>query len=309
MPRSLQEALAHTPLFFEPVPPTARASATRIEERITEVAALVRELPRVDAVDVPELVDENHEGRPFYRSADPRLFGRAIAERTGREVLINKVVAYLRSVGDVEEWARATVGDGLRHLVLVGGTSRYIPYPGPPVAEANRVCRPIVGAAGGLLGNITIPFRTGEAHRMLAKTRAGAAFFTTQLVFDPVPVVGMLREYDALCRRASIPPAAVLLSFAPLTDEPDVEFLRWLGAELPEEFERAIESGTEAEGLARSEARAFEVWAAASAAVTAENLAVPLGVNVEQISARHFGGARQLLRAFAARLPPADRAA
>ncbi|HTT14762.1 MAG TPA: hypothetical protein VMG81_03165 [Thermoplasmata archaeon] len=302
MPRPLLEALADRPLFFEPVPPNARANPARVASQIDEVARLAREVPRVDAIDVPELVDENHEGRPFYRTADPRTYASEIADRAAVEVVVNKVVAYLASGAAVEAWARESVARGLRHLVLVGGTSRYIPYPGPPVAEADRIVGPIVAAANGRLGNITIPFRTGEAHRMLAKTRAGAAFFTTQLVFDGGPVTGMLREYDHLCRRASIRPAPVLLSFAPLADEQDTEFVRWLGAELPEPFERAIVDGTEAEGLAESERRAFEVWDATRRAVESEEIGVPLGVNVEQISVRHFAPARQMLRAFASRL-------
>ncbi len=303
MVRPLAEALRKSPLFFEPVPPPARTSAARAEERIVEVTRLVKEVSRLDAVDVPELVDENHEGRPFYRTADPRSYGRAVAERTGCEVVVNKVVAHLESGAALKRWAEETVREGLRHLVLVGGTSRYIPYPGPPVTEADRIVRPIVEGAGGLLGNIAIPFRAGEAHRMLAKTRAGARFFTTQLVFDSDPVVTMLREYDALCRRASIPPAAVLLSFGPLADEQDAEFVRWLGAEIPEVAERAILEGTDPNAVERSFDRAFQVWGATVEAARRDELAVPLGVNVEQISTRHFEPARTLLLAFAERLP------
>jgi 5,10-methylenetetrahydrofolate reductase len=304
--RSLAEALRTVPLFFEPVPPSARAGESRLRERAAEVARLADEVPRLDALDVPELVDENHEGRPYYRSTDPRAFAAAIVAHGPRELVVNKVVAHLENAAAIERWARETVAAGFHHLVLVGGTSRYIPYPGPPVAEANRLVRSIVAPSGGLLGNITIPSRAGEAHRMLAKTQAGAAFFTTQLAFDPGSVVAMVREYDLLCRRASIPPAAVLLSFAPLGDEADIEFARWLGAELPEPFERAVMEGSEAEGLARSRAGAFEVWRAAESVRRTEGLEVPLGVNVEQISARHFAPARQLLRDFAEALPPSE---
>lgn len=307
MTRPLSESLAASPLFFEPVPPPARASVARTEERIAEVARLVAEVPRLDAVDVPDLVDENHEGRPFYRSADPRVYARAIAERAGCEVVVNKVVAHLDRSSALEAWTRETVAGGLRYVVLVGGSSRYIPYPGPPVAEANRICRPIVAAAGGLVGNIAIPLRVGEAHRMLAKTQAGASFFTTQLLFDSDAAVTMLREYDGLCRRAAIHPAAVLLSFAPLADEQDAEFVRWLGAELPEAAERAIMEGTDPNAVGRSFDRAFEVWESTLGVVHREELEVPLGVNVEQISMRHFEHARTLLRAFAERLPPANQ--
>ena len=295
---SLSEALRSWPLFFEPVPPPVRTTRERAEERREAIARLIDAVPRVDAIDVPELIDENHEGRPRYRTDDPREFASAIAARTGREAIVNKVVAHLANAGAVEAWARDTVAQGVRNVVLVGGTSRYIPYPGPPVAEADRICRPFVEGAGGLLGNIAIPQRTGEAHRMLGKTRAGAAFFTTQIVFDAEAVVRMIREYDRLCRQASLVASPVVLSFAPLSDEQDVAFVRWLGADLPDSAERAILDGTNGEALARSVARSLAVWDEIVRSSVADSVEVPLGVNVEQVSSR-LDAAGTLLRAFA----------
>jgi 5,10-methylenetetrahydrofolate reductase len=260
-------------------------------------------VPRLDAIDVPELVDENHEGKPYYRSGDPRGFARALEERTGRAAIVNKVVAYLASANDLERWADGAAAQGLRYAVLVGGASRYIPYPGPSVIDANRACRPIFQKAGGGIGNIAIPQRTGEPHRMLSKTRVGASFFTTQILFDADLVAQMIREYDLLCRQATIPPATVLLSFAPLADEQDAEFIRWLGADIPEAAERAILEGDDAEAVRRSEERALEVWATVSRSAREHQLDVPLGVNVEQVSARHLEPAGHLLREFADRLP------
>jgi 5,10-methylenetetrahydrofolate reductase len=300
--RPLATALAGSPLFFEPVPPSARAKPARATAELDAVAELVRAIPRIDALDIPELVDENHEGRPLYRTSDPRVFGRALADRTGREVVVNKVVAHLENPDAISRWATETVGMGIRHVVLVGGTSRYIPYPGPAVVEANRLCRPVLERAGGLVGNITIPQREGEPHRMLSKARAGAAFFTTQIVFDAESTFQMLRQYDLLCRQASLAPVPVLLSFAPLVDELDAEFIRWLGVDIPEDVERAVLEGDGAGAVGRAVERAVSVWESVRRRSRDEELAVPLGVNVEQISARHLGDARTFLAAFAGQL-------
>jgi len=306
MVRPLTEALRAAPLFFEPVPSPARTPAHRVEERTAAVVRLIEGVPRVDALVIPELVDENHEGQPHYRSGDLPAYARALAERTGREVILNKVVAYLADTAALERWARETVEKGIRHAVLVGGSSRYIPYPGPPVAEADRLCRPIFASAGGSVGNIAIPQRTGEAHRMLAKTRAGASFFTTQLLFDPEAARKVLIQYDLLCRQASIPPAAVLLSVAPIADEQDAEFVRWLGADLPDSAERAILEGEESDATRRSVEIAVSVWEGVARTVHEEHLAVHVGVNVEQVSARHLEVAGTLLRELASRIdtPP-----
>lgn len=308
MARSLLEALRASPLFFEPVPSPSRTPAHRVEERTRGVARWIEEVPRVDALDIPELVDENHEGKPHYRSGDLLGYARALGERTGREVVLNKVVAHVPDAAALERWAHETVDRGIRHVVLVGGSSRYIPYPGPPVAEADRLCRPIFAAAGGSVGNIAIPQRTGEAHRMLAKTRAGASFFTTQLLFDSEAARKVLHQYDLLCRQASIPPAAVLLSVAPIADDEDAEFVRWLGADLPDSAERTILEGEESEAARRSVEIAISVWEEVARTARAEGLTVPIGVNVEQVSARHLEVAGTLLQELARRVDRAPSA-
>ena len=298
MARPLALALHAHPLVLSIVPPPARAAPSRLSASLDATLGLVERRSRVDAISVPELIDENHDGRPFYRTADPRAYAAALALGARREVVVTKVVAHLPDEAAVSSWAEETVRLGLRHVVLVGGSSRYIPYPGPPVAAANGVVRPVLAGAGGLLGNIAIPQRTGEAHRMLAKTRAGASFFTTQLLFDPSGILDLLRRYDRLCRDAGVPPAAVLVSVAPVGDEADASFVRWLGADLPEEVERAILEPEGHDISARSVQNARELWSAVRAAVVEQGLSVPVGVNVEQLSARHLGAAEQLVEAL-----------
>ena len=304
MPRPFATTLRACPLFFAPVPPSARASPERLAASLAAVVDLVATAPRIDAFNVPELVDENHDGRPYYRTADPRGYAAALAAATHREAIVTKIVAHLPDVEAVRAWAEETVRLGLHHAVLVGGSSRYIPYPGPPVAEANAVVRPVLDDAGGTVGNIAIPQRTGEAHRMLAKTRAGAAFFTTQLAFDAAAVVALLRRYDRLCREATVVPATVLVSLAPVGDDADAEFVRWLGADLPEAVERGILDPEGSDISQRSVENAQDVWAAVREAVERDGIAVPVGVNVEQLSARHLGYARRLVDALTPALEP-----
>jgi 5,10-methylenetetrahydrofolate reductase len=299
MPRTFGIAIESRPLFFETSPPSQRAPAKRTADHLGEVAELVGSLPRVDAIAIPELIDENHEGRPYYRSGDTRPYARSLQERTGREVVVNKVVAHLASAEELDRWARETVAMSLRHAVLVGGTSRFIPYPGPPVIEADRTCRPVFEPAGGLIGNIAIPQRAGEAHRLIAKTRAGARFFTTQILFDSPPVASMVREYDLLCRKAGLRPAAVVLCVAPLIDEGDAQFIRWLGADIPEEAERTILAGTEAEAAERSTTHALRLWSEVGRSLAGDGVEAPVGVSVEEITPRHLAAAADMLRAFA----------
>jgi 5,10-methylenetetrahydrofolate reductase len=298
MSRTLASALRSSPLVFAPVPPPARANRERQAASLEATLGLLERHPRLDAVNVPELIDENHDGRPYYRSSDPRVYAAEIAARSGREVVVNKVVAHLPSAEAVRAWASETVRLGLRHAVLVGGSSRYIPYPGPPVAEANGLVRPILAEADGVVGNIAIPQRTGEAHRMLSKTRAGASFFTTQLLFDAGTVTELARRYDRLCREAGVAPAAILVSVGPVADEADAEFVRWLGAELPEDVERGILDPAGGEAAPRSIDNAVGLFVALRDRVRDEGLAVAIGVNVEQLSSRHLSYAERLVSAI-----------
>ncbi|HUI38344.1 MAG TPA: hypothetical protein VLY85_01800 [Thermoplasmata archaeon] len=299
MRRTFAAAVGSRPLLFEASPPSQRAPAKRSADHLVEVVELVRSLPRVDAIDVPELIDENHEGRPYYRSGDSRPFAQTLQERTGCEAVVNKVVAHLSSKEELERWAQDTVARSLHHAVLVGGTSRFIPYPGPPVIEADRTCRAAFEGVQGLIGNIAIPQRAGEPHRLLSKTRAGARFFTTQILFDSGPVLAMIQEYDLLCRKAAIRPGAVVLCYAPMIDEGDAQFIRWLGADIPEEAERAILAGTESEATERSTSHTLRLWEEVRRAITRDGTEVPVGASVEEITPRHFSAAADMLRALA----------
>jgi 5,10-methylenetetrahydrofolate reductase len=313
MHRSLHEALAQRPLFFEPVPPTVRANPVRSGLALEDMTRLLKDIPRLDAVDVPELVDENHDGRPYYRTGDVRPFAHLLGEQLGRASIVNKVVAHLASPAALADWARESVGLEVTNVVLVGGSSRYIPYPGPPVLEANRICHEVLAPHHGLLGNIAIPQRTGEAHRMVAKARAGAAFFTTQILFDTESIAALIREYGRRSAEAGVPPSPIVLSFAPIADEADAEFVRWLGSDIPEAAERHIlNDDDEGSAASRSVKNAVGVFAWLLRTGVEEGWTVPLGVNVEQISQRHLMSAVEMLRAFAARIdegPPATPAA
>ncbi len=299
MARPFGAALRARPLVFAPALPSARVSPTRLAKILAETVELLDRSPRVNAVNVPELVDENHDGQPYYRNAEPRHYAVGLAVAAHRDAIVNKVVAHLPNGEAVRAWAEETVRLGVRHAMLVGGSSRYIPYPGPPVAEANALVQPILAGVDGLVGNISIPQRTGEAHRMLAKTRAGTSFFTTQLLFDPHAVVDVLARYDRLCRDAQLAPSAVLVSLAPVGDEADASFVRWLGADLPEEVEHGILDPDGGDTGPRSIENARELWRTVRDRVEQDSLAVPVGVHIEQLSVRHLRLAEQLLGAVA----------
>ena len=289
--RTLAGSLTSRPLLFEPVPPSARTPADKVDAYVHRVVALLEEHSRVDAFVVPELVSENHNGEPHYRSGDLRRFATQVSRGSGCDAILNKVVAHLRSTEELESWCRSVLDDGLKNLMFIGGTSRYIPYRGPSVATANAAVINLIRQHSGVLGNVVIPHREHEGYRMLTKTRTGASFFTTQILFEPASIAELLHEYGRLCWAYEVEPATVLLSVAPVADEDDLDFVRWLGAEIPPAMEHSLVSP---DGSASIES-AVATWRAVVRSVTSRGVRVPLGLNIEVVSPRHFSVAVNLL--------------
>src|SRR5947209_3621018 len=93
-------------------------------------------------------------------------------------------------------------------------------------------------------------------------------------------------------------PTTVLLSFAPVSDFQDLEFLAWLGASVTPRTEEALAASDE-KSLGRSSLElARTLWSHLSAAALQSRPAVPLGVNIEEVSLHNFDLAVQMARDF-----------
>ncbi len=296
------DRLRGLPVVLEVVPPHRRASEKVVAGLVAKVQAAVASVPHLDALNTPEVLDENHAGLPFYRNLGPRQFARRLNDGLAVEAIVNKVVVHANGKEDLRAWLEQSIeADGLRNFVLVGGASSRIAYPGPDVVAANEVLRAVAkGRRDVACGNITIPERAGEVERLLAKTRSGARFFTSQVLFEPEPISTVLRGYGEACASAGLEPAAVLLSFAPVADYEDIEFLAWLGATITPETEEALleHRGREAGRASFDVAR--RIWARIRDATAGSRHPVPLGVNVEEISVHNFDLAVRMAKEFPA---------
>ena len=255
-----------------------------------------------DAINLPEI---HNEARPGERTAnfiprmDPRRLAARLRQELGIEVVTNHCVVY---EPDPLPWLRETIDAfGVQHFVLVGGESSSIQYPGPSVLEATERLR---GAGHeGALGGISIPSRAGEAERVRQKHAAGIDFFTTQVLFDPNDIVWLVQRLNGV-------EARLFLSFAPVSHPRDLQFLRWLGADIPPDLDRHLRlDETSAADLAHTDP---ERKKAARAACLERSIGLaqrilmevfdnlppdppPLGLNVEHINRRNFGPAVEML--------------
>lgn len=281
--------LASVPvILFEMVPPAAKKPGA-LETAVEEVRK-VRHL--VDAINLPEIHDESRGGDrtfKFVERVDPRELGARIQREAATEVVVNRCVVY---EPDQAAWFRKTAGEyGIQHVVLVGGETSEVRYPGPSVLETVDQLKTIRLSVS--LGGITIPSRLHEADRIRRKHAAGITFFTTQVLFDSNDIVSLIQRLNGL-------EARIFLSFAPVSQERDLAFLRWLGADLPQDLDRFLIQGGAKESAAQD--------AAISEAAFARSLDLArrilmdvfdnmppdpplLGLNIEHINKRNFSPA------------------
>ena len=300
MQRPFRASLASTPLVLEIVPPSRRATEKAVSTLVDRVRDAVGSLGHLDGLNLPQVLDENHQGQPFLRNMDPRDFVQRLGTDLGVDPIVNNVVAHMPSAAAFRRWVEESLDlSGLRSFVLVGGTNSRIRYPGPTVLEANQVLRSVADVHQEVaLGNITIPDRENEVERLIEKTRAGCDFFTTQVLFAAEPMATVLRAYGKRCAAQGLKPATVLLSFAPVSDFQDLEFLAWLGASVTQRTEETL-AASEEKSLGRSSLElARTLWSHLLAAALQSRPAVPLGVNIEEVSLHNFDLAVQMAREF-----------
>ncbi|MBW3582071.1 MAG: hypothetical protein KY455_03135 [Euryarchaeota archaeon] len=281
-------ACARPPLMFEPVPPPKRSSPAEIDAHLDELADIIGHLPHVGSVNVPQIVGGS------YETVDALDYAISVQRTTGVETLVNKIVA-LTPPDELPAWVEHAREQGIRHLILVGGESSRIDYPGPSVTQANRIAAPLVD--DGTIGNICIPFRrrrgSDEPDRMVQKTQAGADHFTSQIVLEPLTTRRLLRDYDRACRLAGVRPATVFIGLAPVTDARDIKLLKHLGVEVPAHVERDILWDEKDVGL-RSLELNLGILRQVLEAARNENIQVPIGLNVEQVSLKNWDASVEL---------------
>jgi len=226
-------------MIFEVLPYTKTASekyADKVTDRIVDV---VNELKNVSILNVPEIIDENHIGKPYYRNTDIRKFASILRERCNKDIMVNTVVVHYNSKEKFEQWLAETVNRyGINNFVFVGAKIDSFAYPGPSVSDANIIAR----NKKSNFGNIFIPTRENEADRLVSKTASGCNFFTSQVLFERDKVLDVIKEYSIKCEKENLNPAKFFLSFSPVSSLEDITFVKWLGVEIKEETENRLKN-------------------------------------------------------------------
>lgn len=277
-------------VIFEVLPYASSASENSRKKVVDRIADAVAEMKRVKMLNIPEIVEENHNGEPFYRNWDNRKFGLMLKERCGKEIIVNSAVSYHNPKERFGEWLDESISEyGLENYIFVGQKIGALKYPGPSVLDADKTAK----GKSINFGNIFIPERENEAERLLAKTRSGCSFFTSQLLFEPGTAMKILGEYSSKCLESGINPAKIYLSYAPVSSSEDILFLKWLGAHLSRSTEAKLKS---CQNIAEGSIMIILSGLHRILDFAEEQTNVPIGLNIGYVTLHNLELARDLVQ-------------
>lgn len=285
------------PLLFEALPPQVDSTEEQWQDHLDLLDPLRH--AGLAGVNVPEIVNGH------YRTVEPRSFAAALQRRLGVRAILNRITVH-HALPALQSWAAETrIGHGIHDLVLVGGERSSEPYPGVGVLPAIEGLRPGVAKAGGHLGVITIPTRRradlDEPQRLARKQASGADFAVSQILCEPEAALRLQSDLAA-ATPAGTQPLTLFWSLAPVARKRDLEFLAWLGVEVPPAVQRDLLALDPVRRLARSHElnlaiarRLLEGAETAAGGADGPNRNPPIGFCVEHVMLSNIEAAIDLV--------------
>ena len=254
----------------------------------------------IDAINIPEVRDEVARGeRPVKNQirAEPREFGKLLQDIVGIEAIVNRVVVHQELEKEMEWFEETYTNFEIENLITVGGESRKIKYPGPSVNRALKAIKDN-SKLNILCGGISIPSREKESLNLIEKSTNGSEFFTTQVLYDSSKIIKMISHYQKRCDEQNTFPRRLLLSFAPVSSKKNIDFLKWLGVEIPGETESFLNEN-EKNMVERSMEISVGVLEETLSFLNENKIVVPIGLNVEHIMSYNFQSSIEMLQELA----------
>jgi hypothetical protein len=223
-------------LLFALTPP--RLSTT--PEKAQEIAEVTFE--RLAPLDVDGLIlydiddeaDRNPDERPFpfFPTMDPAAYLDRHLKNWRTPVVVYRATAKY-SEQDLRDWM-ASLDTATRMAVFVGASTHET-----RVATTLRGAQQLRSEVNPelLLGAVAIPerhSRKGDEHlRLAAKQDAGCSYFVTQVIYDVNAAKNLVSDYAYECRDRGLDPVPIVFTFSVCGSMQTLEFLRWLGVDVP----------------------------------------------------------------------------
>ncbi|MBX3709962.1 MAG: hypothetical protein KIT56_08560 [Gammaproteobacteria bacterium] len=286
-------------IFYELLPPSHTIGEESLDAYIDCAIDLLMSSPiAIDAVNIPEIREENHKEikrtESYMPKMNPALFAQMLEKASYEhlDVVLNHCTVYEPWEEQLKWLETITYQHNIRTCILVGGTTSKISYPGPDLIEMSDYIQ-VHHQQDLFCGGITIQTRRyndqnkDEPYRLLRKSKHGLAFFTSQIIYEPLSIKLLLKDYANICRQQEISPSRIFLSFAPISTHKDLDFLRWLGVIVPKSIERELFKADIGIGW-RSAKVAVNIFQEILNYMHDEEIYIPLGINVEHITLHNF---------------------
>ncbi len=272
-------------VLFAVTPPRLSTPADQLPEIAGATIERLRSLD-LDGLVLYDIDDEssrnpNERPFPFSPTLDPSDYRSAYLQAWEAPVIVYRAVGkYQRD--ELGTWL--TDQDPNRTLtVMVGAASSGAVVP-VSLADAQAMRSELNPTL--LLGGVAIPERhtrrENEHLRLIAKQEAGCRFFVTQVVYDLNAAKNLVSDYRYECDARSLDPVPIVFTFSACGSMKTLEFLRWLGVDVPRWIENDLRHAT-------NPLRASLDQAAATAVELIDfcrRLGVPFGLNIESVSIR-----------------------
>lgn len=272
-------------LLFAFTPPTLATDPERAQEIADATIERLRPLD-LDGVILYDIDDESERNPaerpfPFMPTIDPAAY---LADHLGDwptpAVVYRAVSKY--APAELREWLAAQ--DPAQVMTVLVGAPSSAKSGRTSLAEAQTLHREL--NPNLLLGGVAIPERhrrrDDEHLRLLAKQDAGCRFFVTQVVYDVNAAKNLVSDYHYECQARGVSPAPLVFTFSPCGSMKTLNFLRWLGVDVPRWIENDLAHS--ADPLKASYQQALTI--ASELIAFCRALDMPFGVNVESVSIR-----------------------
>ena len=272
-------------LLFAVTPPRQSTSPQRTQQIADATLARLRPLALDGLVlyDIDDESDRNTEQRPFpfLSTMDPADYlTRHLTAWTAPTVVFRVVGKYPEP--DLRAWLDAQDPDRVLS-VFVGASTREkeMAMSLKHAHELRAQARPQLA-----LGGVAIPerhTRNGDEHlRLLAKQDAGCTFFVTQVVYDVNAAKNIVSDYHVECAARDVDPAPIVFTFTVVGSMKTLEFLTWLGVDVPRWIQNELEHSDDV--LTTSYDQSLSC--ALDLIAYCRRLGIPFGLNIESVSNR-----------------------
>jgi hypothetical protein len=272
-------------ILFAITPPRQSTPA----ERLPEIARVTVE--RLDHLDLDGLIlydidDETSRTPverpfPFSPTLDPSEYRTEHLQAWRTPAIVYRAVGKYQPE-ELRTWL--TEQDPRQTLTVLVGAASSGTAPPVSLAEAQALRTRLNPEL--LLGAVAIPERhsrrENEHLRLIAKQEAGCRFFVSQVVYDLNAAKNLVSDYRYECESRGLAPVPIVFTFSVCGSMKTLEFLRWLGVDVPRWIENDLRHSTNplAASLEQAQATAGELID------FCRRLGVPCGLSVESVSIR-----------------------